>query len=338
MPLVDSQALYKSLDQNQLSSLYFLFGEEPYLLRQAVQRLTTQALADGLKDFNYDTYYANDCDISQVRDTVETLPMMATTRVVVLHETDSLNEREWAILEPVISTPVESTIFILTASKVDKRKKAMKTLLDNSVAVEFRKPFENQIPAWIQYICRNHGLTISNDAQQLLHRLIGSQLGEMDSEIQKLRSFLGDRNRIELEDVAQCVSRSREENVFDLTTALANGDRLRSLSHLVHLLDQGQSEIGIVSLIARHVRILLLIKQGLDIGLSGVKLASHAQVPPYYVQEYVQQSRHWTMRKLQSVLLVLSETDKALKSSPLSSHIWLENLIMKSCSLVAEHA
>jgi DNA polymerase-3 subunit delta len=40
------------------------------------------------------------------------------------------------------------------------------------------------------------------------------------------------------------------------------------------------------------------------------------------------------MKKLESSFLILTETDKALKSSPMSAHIWLENLILKTCSEV----
>ena len=116
-----------------------------------------------------------------------------------------------------------------------------------------------------------------------------NQLIEIESEITKLRDFLGERKTAELEDVAQCVSKKREENVFELTESIASGDRVQALVHLVHLLDQGQNEIGIVSLIARHMRILIHIKQGLDENLSGQKLAQYAQVPSYFVQNYVHQ-------------------------------------------------
>jgi DNA polymerase-3 subunit delta len=81
------------------------------------------------------------------------------------------------------------------------------------------------------------------------------------------------------------------------------------------------------------MRILLMIKQGMDQNLAGQRLATFAQVPTYYLQDYVQQARRWSVKKLENSLLILAETDRALKSSPLSSHIWLENMILKTCSL-----
>ncbi|MEN0059977.1 MAG: DNA polymerase III subunit delta, partial [Bdellovibrio sp.] len=201
---------------------------------------------------------------------------------------------------------------------------------DKAQCIEFKKPYENQIPSWIHYIAQSLGLTISNEGIHLLHKLVGHHLTEIEAELKKLGEFAGAR-RIEKTDVEQVVSRSKEENVFDFTKAIGENDRVKALEHLVHLLDQGQSEIGIVSLVARHVRILLSLKKGMDEGLHGAKLAHYAQVPPYFLEGYLEQVRLWTAKKLEQTLVVLAETDRALKSSPLSSHIWLENMVLKTC-------
>lgn len=337
MALIDAQKFYRDLEKGELSPLYFIFGEEPYLLNQSVDRFKFAVLTEGAIDFNYSLFYASDAEVSSVRDAVETLPMMAPKRLVILKEAQELTDREWAELETLFTAPVDSTVFVILAARVDKRKKQIRLLLEAADCVEFKKPYDNQIPGWVKYIAGSLGLEISEDAILLLAKLVGSHLSEIEAELKKLANFVGDRKRIEVGDVAQAVSRSKEESVFDFTRAIGESDRVRALEHLVHLLDQGQSEIGIVSLLARHVRLLLTVKRGLEQGLSGSKLAHAAQVPPYFLDTYVMQSRLWTVKKLEQTLVVLAETDKALKSSPLSSHIWLENLVLKTCSQSAIH-
>lgn len=337
MPQLEPQQFYasieKALETQQFSPIYFIYGDEPYLIQQAVQYLKVCALHGISADFNFTSFFSSDADLTRVRDEVETLPMMAARRVVMLREVQDLSDKEWDILEPVLATPVESTVFILVGNKVDKRKKFFKLLYEQAKHIEFKKPFENQISGWIRHICKAHGLNISDEAVQLLHRLAGNQLTEIESEVKKLADYIGARKDVELEDVAQCVSKKREENVFALTESIARGHRVESLIQLAQLLDQGQSEVGIVALVARHMRILLLIKQGIEMGLANQKLATFAQVPSYYLGDYVSQAKSWSVKKLESSLLVLAETDRALKSSPLSSHIWLENLIFKTCSI-----
>jgi DNA polymerase-3 subunit delta len=332
MALIDSQKFYKDLEKGNLSPMYFLFGEEPYLLNQSVDRFKFSVLTEGAIDFNYSLFYASDADIVQVRDAVETLPMMAPRRLVILKEAQELTDKEWAQLEPLIEEPVDSTCFVILASRVDKRKKQIRQLLDKADCVEFKKPYENQVPSWINYIAETLGLKISNDAIHLLHKLVGHHLTEIEAELKKLGEFVEGARRIEVSDVAQVVSRSKEESVFDFTKAVGMNDRVKALEYLVHLLDQGQNEIGIISLVARHIRILLSVKRGMEEGLHGAKLAHYAQVPPYFLENYSEQSRLWTAKKLEQTMVVLSETDKALKSSPLSSHIWLENMVLKTCT------
>lgn len=330
MALIDAQKFYRDLEKGQTAPIYFLFGEEPYLLNQSVERFKYAVLTEGAVDFNYSLFYASDADVVSVRDAVETLPMMAARRLVILKEAQELTDKEWTELEVLIESPVDSTVFVILASRVDKRKKQIRLLLDKADCVEFKKPYENQIPSWINYIAQSLGLTISNDAIHLLHKLVGHHLTEIEGELKKLGEYVGER-RIEMADVAQAVSRSKEENVFDFTKAIGENDRVKALELLVHLLDQGQNEIGIVSLVARHVRILLTLKRGMEEGLHGAKLAHYAQIPPYFLENYLDQARLWPAKKLEQTLVVLSETDKALKSSPLSSHIWLENLVLKTC-------
>ena len=332
MALIDAQKFYRDLEKGDLAPMYFLFGEEPYLLNQSVERFKFAVLTEGAIDFNYSLFYASDADIVQVRDAVETLPMMAPRRLVILKESQELNDKEWAQLESLIEEPVDSTVFVILASRVDKRKKQIRQMLDKAACVEFKKPYENQIPSWINYIAQSLGLTISNEAIHFLHKLVGHHLTEIEAELKKLGEFVEGQRRIEVADVAQVVSRSKEESVFDFTKAVGENDRVKALENLVHLLDQGQNEIGIISLVARHIRILLTVKKGMDEGLQGAKLAHYAQVPPYFLENYIDQSRNWTAKKLEQTMVVLSETDRALKSSPLSSHIWLENMVLKTCT------
>ncbi len=334
---IDPQQYYQQVEaavENQgFAPLYLFFGDEPYLLNQAVQYLKVCALHGGAADFNWNSFMAADADVGSIRDEVETLPMMAPRRVVLVREVNDFREDEWETLRPLIENPVDTTVLMLTASKIDRRKKSHLKLLEKAVSVEFKKPYDNQVPGWIQTIAKAHGMTFNDEGLQLFHRLVGSQLIEIEREVQKLRSFIGDRTEIRREDVAQCVSRLRSENVFEFCEILATGDRPSALLQAVNMLDQGQNELGIIALAARHFRILLMVRIGEAQGLAGQKLATHAQVPSYFLGDYVRQARMWSIRKAENVLLILSETEKALKSSPFSSAIWIENMVSKICEL-----
>lgn len=331
MPLKDPQKVYGEWDKKNFSPLYFLFGEEPFFVDEALTRIKKSALNPEACDFNFSSFDAREHKASEVIDEAITLPVFSSLRVIFYKDVHELSEKEWAILNSYILSPSESTIVVLTAAKIDKRKKIFKTLFDKADVVEFRKPFEYQIPQWIKYLAQSQGLKITDEARQVLHRLVGSHLVELQNEMEKLKAFVGDRTQVEVEDVRQVVSSSREESVFEFTKAVGQMDRVKALESLARLLEQGQNEIGVVSLLARHVRILLQVKHGQELGFYGGKLAEKAQLPTYFLEEYAEQAKLWSVKKLYYFLEALSETDRALKSSPISSHIWLENLVLKTC-------
>lgn len=329
MAWIEAEEFYSKIKSETLGPVVLITGEEPYLVRQCLQQIETQFVHPEMQDFNFTVYYGADADLEQVRDNVETLPTFAPRRVVFLKEAHEMSDSDWEILEPVFQNPVESTLFVITALRVDKRKKYLKSLSEAGTCVEFKKLYDNQIPSWIQYMCQVEGLQISEDANHLLHKLVGSHLLEVEGELLKLKEYISPRTRIEVSDVAQVVSKAREESVFQWTEAVAAKDRIKALELLASLLDQGQSEVGIVVLMARHVRLLLKIKKGIELGYSGPRLAQYVQVPPYFLTGYLKQASLWSVSGLERVLLTLNETDKALKTSPLSAPLWLENMVLK---------
>lgn len=331
MPLIDSQKFYREIDSGKVAPFYFVFGEENYLIQQCLDRIKYHVLVPGMEDFNYTQFYAHDAEIHRILDEVDTLPMMAERRLVVVKESQDLTDKEWVEIEKKCINPVESSVFVLIAGKIDKRKKHFKLIFENAQTIEIRKPFENQIPTWINYIAKQLDLQITYDAILTLHRLVGNQLTDIEIELKKLGEYVNWSRKIEVNDVTSVIHRSKEENVFDFTKAIGQNDRVKAIEHLVHLIDQGQNETGIVSLVARHLRILLLVTKGLSEGLGGQKLAHFAQVSPYFLENYVEQARSWTQERLEAALSSLSDVDRKLKSSSIDGRYWLEDFVLKNC-------
>ncbi len=334
---MDAQNFYTlmadRLKKKDLPGVFFLYGEEDYLLQHASQYLKQGILSEGVDEFNYRSYYAPEVDIGELRDELQTLPMLCSQRVIWVKEVHELKDKEWDILEPLVKEPTPMTVLLLTTRTPDKRKKYFKLLTEYALHCEFKKPFDNQVPSWIRHIANSRGLTFSEEASHRLHQLVGSVLVEIDAEIRKLEMYLGSRKDVEIEDVDACVSRRREENIFDFTKSLGEAKKVQSLSHLNSLLEQGQNELGILSMTARHLRLLILLKQGQAEGLQGAKLAQYAQVPPYFISNYLQQAKLWSVHSLERALVLLSDADRNLKAPVLPTHFYLETLVLKICAL-----
>ncbi len=328
----DLRKLQLSLDKGKPASVYVLYGEETFLVDQALEAIRKRVLTEGAVDFNFDSFIAPESTAAQVRDAVETLPMMCDRRLIVYKNVESLKDEHWAALDPVIERPIDTATLVLVATKLDKRKKMIKKLHENSIFVELKKPYENQVASWVDYIAYLHGVKLTTEAVGVIQQLVGTSLSEIQNEIKKIQQYLGDQKRsADVEDVLKVVSRARIESVFNLTDALGRRDRAEALVCLARLLEQGQNEIGILSLIYRQIRILSSLYEGKKAGLSGPRLSEKVGVPEFFLRQYLEQVRAWDREKFATTIRALHDTDKALKSSPVSSHIWLENFIVKTC-------
>lgn len=333
--------LTQTLKKGEFAPLYCLFGEESFLALRAKEEIIEAVVPEGMRDFNLNIFDGVDCDVARVRDALETLPMMSPNRLVVLLNSDKLKDKEWEVLQPLIEAPHDGSVLVCIATKVDKRKKQWKRLLESGVALECKRPYENQIPEWIDFLGKRHAVRFDEEAAGALQQVVGSNLADLDGEIQKLSIYCGgkagggkgSRKTVEptVEDVMKVASPVKIESVFDFAEAVGRNDRARALYCLANLLDQGQNEIGIIALVARHIRILRTMLEGLREGLSGARLASKAGISPYFVRDYSDQARLWTPTKIDQTLEALFDTDRALKTSPVVSHIWLENFIVRVC-------
>lgn len=336
MPNLDPQNFESQLASQSIPGLVLLHGEEDFLIREALDSIIPTALgSEGLKDFNLDIFYAQVDDTTKVRDAVETLPMMASRRVVVLKEAQHLKAKDYETLLPIVESPVDSTVFIIVSTGADQRLKFFKKLIQKGWAVKFQRPYENQMAQWVHKIATRHGKKLTPEANLLLQRLVGTNLTDIDNEMRKLSQYTHEQEPIDVEDVRQVVSTLRTDTVFQLAHAIGANDRSQALTCLANLLEHGESPIGILALVSRHIRILSLVREGLHEGLSNAQLSSKAGVPSFFLRQYLDQSRQWSDEKIRHAYQALMNTDRALKSSPITPHIWLENFILKACGAIA---
>ena len=322
--------LCSRISSGEFAPLYVLYGDETYLQQEGLKTLCEALVPEGLRDFNLQVFQ-EDASPEKVRDALEMLPMMSRFRVVVLKQGTEWSDKNWAELQMHLDNPIESSVFIVTGEKMDRRKKWAKALIQNGLVVELKNLYPDQIAPWVQKFASELSIKLPAESQKLLIERVGTSLIELRSEIVKLAAFVGRNQVASPEAVMQVVSKRRSETVFDFADAIANQDRAKALVCLADLLELGSSEIAILALLQRHFRILKITQEGLAEGLTAPKIAARAAIPPYFANKYISQAKKWRASMIDEAFSALLDTDRALKSSPSASHIWLENFVLRSC-------
>ena len=127
MPLWNYAQLQSHIKKKSFSSVYGLISEEYFLLEHVINEFKTTLLDSESIEFNYQSFYAGEDNLSQIRKAVEMYPLLHPKRLVVLHQAHQLKERDWDQLTPLLEKPISTTVLIITTEKIDKRKKSYKT-------------------------------------------------------------------------------------------------------------------------------------------------------------------------------------------------------------------
>lgn len=349
MATVDIQTALQAIQQGKIDSLYYLVGEERYFSNQCLRYLRHSVVSGELSEFNEDIFYATDVSLEKVAESLQTLPVLSDSRLVILKEAHLLTEKEWAHLDEAyehlfktassdkinLSRKDESQksgkpscVFVIQASQVDRRKKVIKKWLDQATVIECQTPKETARAPWIRHLAKEKGLALDQEALAYMVQMGGNNLEELDRDLEKIFLFFGGPHSVTIGDLAQILQRNREESIFSLSESVGKKDRTQALFLFRNLKAQGESEIALVALVARHLRILLKLKKGQEIGSSGAVLATQAGINNYFMPQYLQQARLWTQEQLSGSLIQLSEVDRQLKSSSLSGELWFERFLI----------
>ena len=329
-----------SLQEKNFHPLYLFYGLEDFLIDEAVTTLIENAVSPASQSFNLDVVYGGEVDVQDVVALASAFPMMSDHRVVIVRDAEKLatSEASRELLLRYLEKPVQSTILVFVASKADMRLRVFKAFQDGGVSAEFRPLYDNQIPEWIRRRMNRLKRAITPEASQLLQAHVGTSLREILNEIDKLLVYVGEKRTIELEDVAAVVGVSRSFNAYELQKALSYGDAVRAMEILQHLLDAGDSPIGIIVTLTRFFQKVWVIPALRRKAHSDYELASALQVSPYYVREYVAAADRFLPGQVKSAFQALLEADTRLKSTQEDPRIVMTTLLYQLLKPLKEAA
>lgn len=146
------------------------------------------------------------------------------------------------VLEAYAEDPSESATLILRAAtwrpgNLDKKIQAIPG--GAGAVIKCEPPDENEAVQWAIVRCKvRHNSTIDAQAARLLVQTTGSDLGRVDSELEKLALAAGgDGSPITLDLVEQMVGMTRQDEFFSIQGSLLSGQAPRALGHLNELID-----------------------------------------------------------------------------------------------------
>jgi len=335
--------LNRAISGRTLEPVYLLYGEEEFNKESNVQKLIDATLEASERDFNLDVRYAGDLTAETLDSVLNTPPLLASRRAVVIREISSMKKGARLILDRYLEAPAPDLLLILVEN--GPISKTEKTLPSRCSVVEFPRLARPDLQKWVEHYSASRGARIMPDAARLLMDVVGDDMGELASELEKLANY-STNDSINVGAVEDLVGVRYGETLGDLLDAIAVRNVNRALGLLGHVLGQSRTT-GVSILLALTTQTLGLAyaRALMDEGVPAARLYNAlfdflsagkgmtARPWKEAVKSWLNAASSWTGPELAAACEVLLRADISLKDTRSSSDEQrLTSLILELCA------
>ncbi len=289
--------------------VYLLHGEEPYFIDQIANVIAGEVLQEHEKEFNQMVVYGSDTDATSLVSLARRFPMMSSHMVVIVREAQQIKD-----LEPLVAyleNPQESTLLVLCYKhgKVDGRSKLIKAFQKHGLVFLSNKVKDHQLPDWIRMYVRERRYEIADSSSVLLADYLGNDLAKISNELEKVFLGLAPGSQITPEVIEHNIGISKDFNVFELRKAIGQKNLVRANQIVLYFINNPKEHPLpriIPSLYLFFSQLLMLHYAKTN---DRQKLASVLGVHPFFVSEYQQAAKHYSVQKLLRIISYLRYCD-----------------------------
>ncbi len=323
-----AQALEK-VESGKLDSAYLLLGEDYYQRFLLTEKITKAKLGkEGA--LNRHSLIGRKATAQILEQLLAGVPLFGGNTVVIISDIDKLPEKFHEFLVRSLNTLSPSVLFIGSANKLDGRKSFAKELVKVCSVVETKEMYDNHLPPYVRSRFAARGMAVDEDAVTEFCRLVGSDCGDIENEVEKISIVHADKKRVGLADVRSYLSDSRFFSQFQVADSVASRNPKATLSALRQYLESsgadGRGKL-IWALYSQFERLLTV--QAYTGKLSREDLAGKLRVHPFFLQKIQEQSGQFKPAELVAALRAVYETELADRFSTESKEQIFERMTLK---------
>ncbi len=315
---------------DRLPLVFVVCGPETFLKLQAINEITERVLGGMDRGLAVSEHDGETAKLADVLDDLRTLPFLTERRLVVLRDADDFISEYRDKLEQYLENPTPTGVLLMECGSFPATTRLYKRVKAIGEVIKCEPVKAREVPAWlIERSRKAYGVQIDQRAATLLGELIGAELGRLDSELQKLALYVGERKRIEAADVENLVGFHKEEKVWGIISAIAAGDQAGALCLWEEVWQTDKAAPGrAVAGIALTVRRLLTALRAQETGASLGELARILWTDTHTARKDL---AAFSVQQVEDMLCQLLEIDMAAKTGQGSVRSGVEAFIVRNC-------
>jgi DNA polymerase-3 subunit delta len=321
----------EKLDGGDIAPVYLFVGESTFLMDEAWKKLLSKVLPKAGKFFNGERLQAKEIEAADVIERLATTPMFGGRRIIRLDNVETWGKESREAMEAFVALLPSAACLVLTAAGKKNIEGLAKAVETRGKIVQFKSAGSKDAPRWLIERAGQLGKVLPHRAAFLLVETAGADFHTLASELDKICTFIGDRERIEAEDILEAASSQRNFSTFELLDQLRARQAGKAIRSLKSLLLAGELPLKILGTLAWQIRLVWQVKDGLRQGMSEAELIRRLAAHPFVVKKAREHSARFSDADLYVALDAICQTDMAIKSTGTPPEVLLEKLLLDLC-------
>lgn len=298
-----------------------LMGNNGYLLKRRIDEL----VADFIKkhgDLALQRIDGDETDLQTVLEAVQSLPFLATRKMVVLRDV-SRNKQLAESIEQIISSVGDTTDVVFYEPQIDRRTAFFKLLKAKTKFEDYPELDNYSLAKWLVDEAKKQGGSIGQgDANYLIGR-VGTNQSLLFNELQKLLLY---NPSISRETIDLLTQQTPQSKVFDLLDAAFAGRREQALKLYANQRAQKVEPQALHAMISWQLQQIALTKYA--IGKTAAEIARDTGLKEYPISKAMGLAARLDEKKLNNLISDALELDLLSKNTPLDMDEALKNYII----------
>lgn len=306
--------------------IYLLYGLDSYSKRKKLDDIIVSIDKNSVARYNF-----LETNLDFIIDYCATDSLLSEKQAIIIDNcnyfTSKFNEEfDFSRFEAYLKNynPNTILIFYLEDEKIDNRKKATKLVDKDGVILNF-EPKSNLTEQAKNLFA---GYNISNNDLSYFLEITGNNLGIIENEINKLKSYKDNNEHISKQDIDLVVLKNEQPDIFALVDAIVNKNVPEALKLYRTLLLYNEEPVKVIVLVANQLRLIYQTKKLFEMGYDISSIAKKLAVHPYRVKLAHQVGNQFKQNNLLMLLNKLANIDIEIKSGLVKKEIAFELFIL----------
>ena len=317
----------KQLKQKKILPVYYIFGEDTYSIdttSEAIQKYIQPFITS---DFDKEIFYGENQNFVNITSMASTFPFGSEKKLIVFKQAEKTRDKKELV--SYLKSPADFTVLVClhegSISSLDSE--PYKSLSQNNYLYEAKELKGKNLIEWLIAQAEKNEKILSYENAQLLTDIAGDNRITLESQLEKIFIYLGDKKEITIESIRGLSTSLKEYTIFDLQNAIGKKNKKNAYLILLNLLKNGMEPIQIIAMLNKYFTSLAKLNELISKKTPEQTIARTIGTHPYYLNDYYNARKIYSDKNLENAFTAMLKADIALKTTSIDDQTLMSILI-----------